>query len=343
MSESVTDRIAALRNDYVRYDQYVDVVSCFEWMFTAVEVQTLPSTVKYLDRYPKCVIERAGEGSKEVTPDFAVVFEDDSVLVGEIAAISQRDTSVDKLCSQLLGYDQISLVNAGNGSMIRPSRLDVMWLVPTHMANKACKRVLVERYQQDAHSYSPSKPPCIVQYSRTHDRYAFARIPHPANGSLSSGLAVCQIGTYLEDDLNIKPERFVDIKTERAFMNDAAVPLYLATYLYVRIWPMMFGGGGSDERTSSQEVARELQRSYGYGRAKKVTTALQLLEEAGLARSQRDGTWTVKRKLLGVRGDRETHEKILELMESTPNRKTTSVRKRSESVFAGQGLLFDLN
>jgi hypothetical protein len=310
-------------------------------MFTAEEVQDLPSTVKYFDRYPTCIAEGQDGRPKEVTPDFVVVFQDESVLIGEIAVISQHENSVDKLCNQLLSYDRITSVSIGGGHRIQPTRLDVIWLVPSHMQNNACKRVLEDRYTRADHAYSPARPPCIVQYHRGTDRYAFSRIPHPLNGQLVSGLASCQIGTYLNGDLNIKPDRFVSIKTERAFMNDAAVPLYLATYLYLRIWPVMFGGGGGDERTTSQEVAQELQRTYGYGRAKEVAAALELLSSAGMARKQKDGQWIVKRKLLGVRGDRETHEKLLELIESGSEKQERPSRKRTQPIYTGQGALFD--
>ncbi|WP_457966881.1 hypothetical protein M1E17_09355 [Arthrobacter sp. D1-29] len=337
------ESLASLREGYRRYDEYVDVVSCFEWMF-AGDAKDLPETVKHFERYPKCMVSNAGASPRTVTPDFVVVFHDDSVLVGEIASIARHENSVDKLCSQLLAYENIAEVSLADGSAVAPSRIDVMWLVPVELSNDACTRVLDDRLQNPDHSYKPRKAPCIVQYARLTHKYTFARIPRPDNGVLHSGLPSISIATYLDRNLNIKPEYFVHIKTSRGFMNDPAEPLYLATYMYVRVWPLIFGPGTSEERVSSQSVSQELQRTYRYGRHKEVVTALELLAEAGLASRQSNGTWLVKRKVLGSKGDREVHAKILELVESTQERANKpSRRSPRQQQIPAQLSLFDTN
>lgn len=334
------ESLANLREGYRRYDEYVDVVSCFEWMF-AGDAQDLPETVKHFERYPKCSVSDAGSAPRTVTPDFLVVFQDDSVLVGEIASIARHENSVDKLCSQLLAYEGIQEVALSDGSSVAPSRIDVMWLVPVELSNDACTRVLDDRFHKLEHPYKPRKAPCIVQYARLTHKYTFARIPRPDNGVLVSGLPSLSIASYLDRNLNIKPEHFVHIKTTRGFMNDPAEPLYLATYMYVRVWPLMFGPGTSEERVTSQSISQELQRTYRYGRHKEVVTALDLLSEAGLATRQSDGTWKVKRKVLGTKGDREAHAKILELVESAQEREKKPSRRAARHQIPAQLSLFD--
>lgn len=333
------ESLKALGEGYRRYDEYVDVVSSFEWMF-AGDAKDLPETVKHFERYPKCV-SGAGPNQKTVTPDFVVVFKDDSVLVGEIASIAVHENSVDKLCSQLLGYEAIPEIMLPDGTRVLPSRIDVMWLVPVELSNDACKRVLDDRFHNPEHSYKPTSAPCIVQYARLASKYTFARIPRQDNGVLVSGLPELSIGTYLDRNLNIKPELFVHIKTSRGFMNDPAEPLYLATYLYVRVWPLIFGSGTSEERVASQSIAQKLQQTYNYGRHKEVVAALELLSEAGLATKTTDGTWRVKRKVLGTKGDREVHAKILELIESAPERDEKASRRTSRRQNPEQPSLFD--
>ncbi|WP_369744458.1 hypothetical protein [Paenarthrobacter sp. AMU7] len=334
------ESLALLRDGYRRYDEYVDVVSCFEWLFD--ETQDLPETVKHFERFPKCLVPGKGRGksARTVTPDFLVVFEDDSVLVGEIASIARHENSVDKLCSQLLAYEAIAEVSVGDGTKISPSRIDVMWLVSVELSNDACTRVLDDRFHNADHEFKPQKAPCIVQYARLADKYTFARIPRPDNGVFLSGLPSTNIGGYLDKNLNIRPERFVHIKTAKGFMNDPAEPLYLATYLYVRVWPLMFGRGTAEERITSQAVSAELQRTYSYGRHKEVVAALELLADAGLAAKQSNGTWTVKRKVLGSKGDREVHTKILELVEITQQRPAPS-RRATRNLMHAQLSLFD--
>lgn len=334
------ESLKALSDGYRRYDEYVDVVSSFEWMF-AGDAKDLPETVKHFERYPKCRVSGAGQNQRTITPDFVVVFKDDSVLVGEIATIAVHENSVDKLCSQLLGYEAIPEIVLPDGSRVVPSRIDVMWLVPVELSNDACKRVLDDRFHNPEHPYKPNSAPCIVQYARLANKYTFARIPRQDNGVLVSGLPELSIGTYLDRNLNIRPELFVHIKTSRGFMNDAAEPLYLATYLYVRVWPLMFGPGTSEERVASQSIAQKLQQTYNYGRHKEVVVALELLSEAGLATKMNDGTWRVKRKVLGTKGDREVHAKILELVESAPESDVKSSRRTSRQQNPEQPSLFD--
>lgn len=331
--------LTGLIADYDRYDEYVDVVSCFEFMFTDERVELLPGTVKYFHRFPRCTAESNGQ-TRTVTPDFVVVFNDDSVLVGEIASIANHDNSVDKLCTQLQGYEDIVSVPCGEGQSVTPRLIDVVWLVPTDLSNYACTRVLKQRYLNPDHSYKPNRAPSIVSFARLPKKYSFSRIPHPDNGQMQAGTEPRRITEYLDQNLNIKPEQFVHIKTSRGFMNDSASPLYLATYLYLRFWPIMFGAGTAEARTTSQDVAQELQRKYGYGsRSKEVVRALELLESAGLARKMQNGTWVVKRTILGVKGDRDTHLQIVELIRSEPDR-AKKVSRSKVRQHVGQGSLF---
>jgi hypothetical protein len=329
------ESLRTLREDYRRYDEYVDIVSCFEWLFTGDDVQDLPDTVAYFERFPRCVIG----ADRTLTPDFIVVFNDDSVLVGEIATIANHDNSVDKLCSQLLAYEEIDRVDLPDGTSIVPSRMDVMWLAPVEISNPACRRVLVERMNSAQHSYSPVKAPCIVQYARLADKYTFARVPHSDNGQLASGLAICQLQSYLVNTLNIKPARFVDVKTEYAFMNDRPSVLYLATYLQVRFWPMLFGAGTSVERVSIRRIATSMQTTYNYGRVKEIRRALELLQDAGLASPKDDDEWEVRRKIPG-RGGKEAHEKILELIENSTLRRSINPQRRRSIQTENQLSLF---
>jgi hypothetical protein len=335
-ASALLDRLVT---DYDRYDEYVDVVSCFEFMFTDSRVQLLPETVKYFQRFPRCTAETRGQ-SRVVTPDFVVIFKDDSVLIGEIASIATYEKSVDKLCSQLQSYEEIVSIPCDDGQVITPRLIDVVWLVPTDLSNPACNRVLKQRFLDPNHPYKPVKAPSIVSYARLPKKYSFSRIPHPDNGILDTGVEPRRITEYLDQNLNIRPEQFVHIKTARGFMNDAASPLYLATYLYLRFWPIMFGAGTAEARTTSQQIALELQRTYGYGsRAKEVVKALELLESAGLARKMTNGTWVVKRTILGVKGDRDAHLRIIELIRSEPER-SKKVRRSASRAIPNQESLF---
>ena len=114
----------------------------------------------------------------------------------------------------------------------------------------------------------------------------------------------------MDENLRIQASRFVATKSRRGFINDPINPLYLATHLMARTWPTQFGGGQEDITVTEQATADLLQEQYGVGGVTVVRQALDLLDRAGLAARQGEGTWTVSRKLLGRSGDRDVHKHI---------------------------------
>lgn len=312
MSE-IEEKIARLARDYSRYDEYVDIVSIFEWLHSG-EVRELQTGDPVFERYPRLIAFAANGTELKVTPDFLLTYSDGSAIVGEIASISVHDNSVEKLARQLHNYDRIQSIGKLGQPLIQPKSIDVVWLVPASLTNDACKRLLTDRLLDDSHSYKPSRRPCIMQYSRDREKYSIARVPHQENGHLDSSAHHMTLDKFTKGNLSVPPDRFVRIKTSRGFMNDQPDSLYLATYLMLRIWPIMFGPGTGEATASVAAIVKMLQNTYGTGKTSDVVPALKILNEAGLARLGKNGDWIVSRKLLGVRGNRETHEQILQLI-----------------------------
>lgn len=288
-------------DEFNTYDQHVDVVSAFEWLFTDPGVKGLPATVAHFERFPRIPRDQGDT----LTPDFTVLCNDGTAIVGEIAL---HNNSVDKLCQQIAGYAALDRVPNATGGYTRVENPDVLQLVRNQNGLSTVKRVVVDRYLHPGHPYKPARPPVIVQYARTDSAYTFQRLPNPENGSLSTPAGrEPNVGKYLDNDLHVKAEQFIHIKSRHAFINDPVPALYLATHLWARTWLSEHGNNKDDIVVEPGAIAAVLQQQYGHVRTRDVKRALELLQGAGLARADKDGTWTVSRKMLGRSGDRDVH------------------------------------
>ncbi|TWP51556.1 hypothetical protein FKR81_15285 [Lentzea tibetensis] len=328
-----------LLEDFATYDQHVDVVSAFEWMFTDPNVKSLPSTVKHFERFPKIKVSN----TLTLTPDFTVLFADNTAIVGEIAKFATHENSVDKLCKQLANYDTLPGIPAGAGKLAKASHADVMQIVSMRLGPQAVQRIIIDRLRNPDHPYKPSHAPVIVQYAREDQTYMFQRVLRKENGSLHCNERQPNIGDYLDEGLNISASRFVKIKSARALINDQADRLYLATHLWAKTWPTAYGVGTSDISINPADTAVLLRKHHGVGTANDVRRALELLESAGLAAKEPEGRWLISRKLLGRSGKREVHSIIARRACQPDAPKTVSAkRRRSRHTTLGQGSLFEL-
>lgn len=269
------------------YAEYVDVVSAFDGLFGS---DTLAPTVRHFERFPRL----PQDDGEILTPDFTIVFQDGTGLVGEITRLALRDESLDSVARQVQNYDCITALPVEGGGLVDVSSADVLLLLPVQVAVQGFTR-LQEAAADPNHFYSPSRPPCLVHYSLADNKYVFVRHAHPANGQLSEGDRPkdvdgnpIAIGSWMErSSVNVPDRLFVPAKVRNAFMNDPIDPLYLATHLWQREFAEIAGAarGGTRVRVevSEAETAQDMRGRYGTGRKSDVTRAMQLLERAGLA------------------------------------------------------------
>lgn len=325
-----------LIREFELYDTNVDVVSAYQWLFT--ETKDLPATVAHFERYPKL----AHPDGNEATPDFTVLFTDGTGFAAEIAKLALPEQSVDSLCKQLARYDRLTgLPNAG-GQIVPVSVLDVVYLSPMQTADDAIRRIFLERLDNRAHAYSPSRRPVLIQFARLSDIYVFQFWPDKAvNGSLHVGGRMPNYASF-ESTLKISPERFASVKVQHAFMNDPISPLYLATRLWSNVFPSEFGGGKVEFTITASRVSATLREQYGHGTAHDVRRAMEILVAAELAVVKSQNEWRVSRKSLRAADD--VHKVIAARVGEAvnrPPRESRRVRPRKSDVPPGQGSLFD--
>lgn len=291
------EQVEQLLQDFRLYDRNVDVVSAWEMIFTQSLTELCPE-VAHFERFPS--INTTDD--RTATPDFTVLFNAGRAIVGEIANFALAEGSVDALCEQISRYAALEQIPSGGGGFAAVTTTDVMLLVPLNLGTAAVRRILLDRYARDDHFYAPSSPPVIVQFALQSDpeAYVFQRRAEAENGNFrdeGSPSEEARLSTWFaRDDVRVKPERFRDIKVARAFMNDAIPPLYLATFLWAKIFADRAAVAGEGRPAPIEcepgVLASQIRDEYGVVRSRDVESALKLLERARLAERSPTG-WTV--------------------------------------------------
>jgi hypothetical protein len=330
---------------YEVYDQAVDVVSCYQWVFT--RVAELAATVEHFERYPKLT----ADGS-ENTPDFTVLFTDRSGLAGEIARLAQHEKSVESLCNQITRYASLPHLPSVTPTPTSPAVhgpvdvVDVLVLTPVKTVKDAARRIFEERLDDPEHDFSPARRPIVVQFSQNGGEYVFLFWP-TGNGQLHRGSRGTVYGDI--DPFTCRPEWFTPLKAQYGFMNDAVPALYMATRLWTNVLPNRFW---SDQEVTVPikelvEAVREV--SEGFGRANDVRRGMRVLAAAGLARETKpDKEWKVKRQSLRRGGEADVHTAIAERIRKAKEAlllepvTRTPIRRGRVPQVTGQESLFEI-
>jgi hypothetical protein len=314
-----------LLSEYRRYDACVDIVSAVEVWFT--KATGMKDTVVHFERYPT-IGHADGE---DATPDFTVLFDDDTAYVGELSNLSLQASSLDSLCRQIGRYDELHQVPGPDGELVEVSAVDVLVFVPQGEANAAVARTSKAVDDPD-HAYSPARFPSVFGWSfepeRTRYIFSLARGDanhrprgHGREPSLESWMSAIEN----PDTLTGLPAHFGPIKVARRFMNDPTPPLYMATLLWGSVLPTMSGGEG-DISTTAAEIAERLGRDYGRGRSHEVVHALDLLRTAGLAQREGADGWLIAHQPIN-RHDEDLVATLIDRYKSRPSGPVTLAAK----------------
>lgn len=335
------EQAGLLLEEFRTYDRSVDIVSSWEMIFTESETP-LPARVRHFERFPSVT---AGDGNP-ATPDFSVLFDDDTGLVGEIANFSLRDESVDALCRQIQRYDELRQLPAGGGALAAVEQVDVMLFVPIDLGTDAVRRILRERYAEEGHFYKPAAPPIIIQFvlQPERERYVFQRRPDGGNGQFRDGSRDddARLSNWFDrSDVKTKPEHFREIKAARGFVNDAVPDLYLATFLWSKTFADQAGDSGEGrpvrlEITPSVLAAR-LRDEYGLVRTGDVERALGLLTRAKLAERGPEGWIVFWTELPKGPHDHDLAETLARRAVRPPRRSTADMFRDSTETTQPQG------
>lgn len=274
------------------YDTAVGIVSAFHTLFT--RQKDLVANTKHFERYP----DLSHPDGNPATPDFTVLLDDGSALVGEIANLPLSEQGVDALCRQILRYDGLTEVPAGAGATVRPTWVDVLLFVNVGNGTAAVQRIIRDRLQHPDHPYKPSAGPCIITAVPVPSGYTFERHGDADNGAPREGQRVGIGGWMAQNDITIRADYFVYNKAEWAFVNDPIDPLYLATHLWTHEFATRAASKPRTARTvhlavNSTDLAAELKSKYGKGSSSDVERAMELLALGKFATRIDGANWEV--------------------------------------------------
>lgn len=321
---STPDDLDELRSDYRRYDHCVDIVSAAEVWFT--KASGMRDTAAHFERYPS-IPHADGEPA---TPDFTVLFHDRTAYASEVSNLSREASSLDSLCRQLGRYDQLTQVPGG--SLAEISAIDVLLFVP-HSESIAALQRIAAAAADPGHPYSPSRFPTVLAWSFDADRtkYTFTFDRRSPNEPPRGHGREHSLDRWLErsqDTLTGMPAHFMPFKVAARFMNDTPPKLYMATLLWSDVLPAI-SGGESDINASPGELAAQLRRRYGRGKAAEVKLALEFLAAAGLAERHGD-RWIIGHSSISRHADDLVDTLLRRYAAKPPGPVTLAARQRAK-------------
>jgi hypothetical protein len=318
------------QQEYYDDDLRNAVVSSFEFFFQ--HSAGLSPGVRHFERFPHLRLP----SGVEVTPDFAVVFHDGSMLCGEIARLSKHEKSIESIRKQVANY--YSLLEGpvaalpGGGHRTGPvGPVDVVILTPHDTQNAMCVR-LAESLANEARSSNPVRRPSVIGYSYdnaksklVYNMMRLAGTPPIPSGDRSPSLTSYFEGDGQYDSISLPAAYYTDIVAAKRFMNDQPRPLYLATVLWQDVFPHFRTSGTNGTEIlelSAQRISAEMQRRYGTGTSKMVRMGMDFLVQARLAVPKKL-SWSVAHKEVAKGPDAEVHAELLHRFESRPKRRVT--------------------
>lgn len=308
MAETETQRLA---REYANYDRSVEIVSSAEVWFT--RQKEMAKTVLHFERYP--VIPHPD--GNEATPDFTVLFTDNTAIVGEVSNVALRAGSFDGLWHQIKRYSELTQIPAGGDKFEAVTEVDVVAFIPDRAAQRTCDLIAEKRASEDDPLYVS-----VLASSHEADTgaYTFMRIerannPRPRGHGRKPSLESWLSDPTNADTLRGKPGNFGPIKTQRRFVNDPMSTLYLSVVLWSQLFAEL-AGGEKDIKATVEEIADELKKKFGRGKVAEVRAALNLLKRAKLAVETAD-YWVIDFREIGTARE-PVQDVLLHRLESPP-------------------------
>lgn len=221
--------------EFNTYDQYVDVVSCWEEFLSNYR----PHFGEYhFDRFPTLPPEGDGDS---VTPDFAVYFSDAYGIIFELSRTMPADEeSFESELDQLRRYDRDLSFRVGDDEWSTPDRHDIVLLVGSADSLTIGERIADK---MNAGGLDLDAGLILLEYTYTgQDKdpgYQFRRIPSvddnfrddalPNQMRLSRKMSMKNHGF---DNIFVPPDAFFEYKATGVLCNDRPSPVYLACYLW---------------------------------------------------------------------------------------------------------------
>lgn len=229
--ECVDDTFESFRT----YDQYVDVVSCWEHFLT--EQYDINDTFHF-DRFPTYSLD---ESDDPIEPSFSVLFNEDYGIVFDVnQQLPSVESKFESRLAEVERYDQGLHFNAGNGGRVEPAQYDIALLI--HGNNFQTEKLRIQNALEGGRLNVDSNL-VLLSYKYidqdTNPKYQFQRASMVGDNfgdeTLPSGLRMStrmsmEGGTF--ENIEIPSAVFYDRKATGVLFNSEPPSLYLACYMW---------------------------------------------------------------------------------------------------------------
>lgn len=220
------------------YDQYVDVVSCWEAFLEDSYSDLFPNF--QFDRFPSIPIKGRGP----FTPEFTVYFNDEYGIVFEVKRTFPRgEEAFEKELNQLKKYSNFDLSFKTPNSRKKPDKYDIV-LLTGHIASMNTAKRIQDRL--DSGEIQLDSNLVLIEYMYPREDvelgYQFRRIPileqNFRDDCLSEKYSLSKKMKLKNPKNNIfvSLNDFIDYKARGVLCNDKPPPLYLACYLWHKVF-----------------------------------------------------------------------------------------------------------
>jgi hypothetical protein len=217
------------------YDQYVDVVSCWEHFLTE---QYGTNDTFHFDRFP---VYFPDDSDDPIEPSFSVLFNEDYGIVFDVSQqLPSIETKFESRLTELEQYDQDLQFHTGNNNRIVPSRHDIAVMI--HSDNFQTEKLRIKNALENG-KLNVDSSLVLLSYKYidqdTNPKYQFQRASMVGDNfgddTLPDGLRMSirmsmEGGTF--ENVEIPSSVFYDRKATGVLFNSEPPSLYLACYIW---------------------------------------------------------------------------------------------------------------
>lgn len=239
-AEAFRQCFEGLIKEFGNYDKTVDVVACWQSILSHGYADQLT----YFDRFPE-------DPSSGLTPDFTALFGDYGIVFEIKRTFPQEEKAFENEVKQLLRYDDGSFTfRTGPGTQrAAPKTKDIVLILHSPSASfeiaARIEKLLADGKVKFQNSLIILET--IYESADAISRYLFRKIPSQNRPFRDHALPPeKRFETILETNhktLHSYPKHFVPWKAKYVFCNDEPPPLYMAVFLWTKVFYDLLGEG----------------------------------------------------------------------------------------------------
>jgi hypothetical protein len=233
--QTFSECVDKLLDDFKLYDKTVDLVSCWEFLYT--KVASVRDKVLHFDRFPRLISPEGNERDRK-TPDFAVLVSDRYGIIGDVkSGFPLEEVAFQRHLERLKKYDQpLSFKSGKKSEPISPTTHDILLIIPFRDAQEIVVRI------EDLRSKGKVKFErnlLVFEWVYESDEYIFRKVAGQtadfSDSCVPEEVRLSKQLTSLGRSLKISPDHIKLIKATWQFCNDEPKPIYTIVFLWTKI------------------------------------------------------------------------------------------------------------